>query len=101
MRQKPVEATQRRVGMWRRAKDAQQLGRQLGQDLAHSLAAGGAQPAVVPAAHQRTDRRRIVKAQLGQGVHGFGIVLGAGKDEIAGAGKARRLLEQLGVMLLD
>ena len=101
MRQKLVEAPQRLVGMRRRAKDAQQFGGQLGQDLAHPLAAGSAQPAVMPAAHQRADRRRIGKAEPGQGAHGFGIVLGAGKDEIAGAGEARRLFEQLGVMAFD
>ena len=101
MRQELVEAPQRRVGMRRRAKDAQQVGGQLGQDLADPLAAGSAQPAVMPAAQLRADRRRIGKAEPGQGPQRFGIVLGAGKDEIAGTGEARRLFEQLRVMALD
>ena len=31
----------------------------------------------------------------------FGIVVGAGKDQVSGSGKRRGLLEQLGIMLLD
>ena len=58
--------------------------------------------AVMPAAHHarrpRADRQSRACAKVSQRV---GIVLGAGEDEIARPGEARRLLEQLGIVALD
>src|SRR6516165_2056064 len=87
--------------MRRLAEDAQQFRYELGQDLARALAAGRPQSAVMPAAHQRRDGSRIAKAEPREGAQGVGIVLDPCEDEISRAGEARRLFEQLGIVLLD
>ena len=101
VRQELVEAAQRRIGMRSRPEYPQQLGYELGQDFARALAAGGAQSAVMPASHQRGHCGRLDKAELGESAQGFGIVIGAGENEIAWAGEGRGLLEKLRIMPLD
>ena len=101
MRQELVETAQCRIRVRGRTEYLQQLGDELGQDFARPLAAGGAQTAVMPAAHQRGHIGRLGKAELGEGAQGFGIVIGAGENEIAWASEGRRLLEKLRIMPLD
>ena len=91
----------RRVGIGGAAEDAQQFRHELGQDLARPLAARRADAAVMPAAHHRRDPRRLAEAEPRQRRQRLRVVLGAGEDEIAGSGEARRLLEQFGIMPLD
>ena len=83
------------------AKNAQQLGDKLGQDFARPLAAGRAHAAVVPVAHHAGDRARIGEAHPRQRFQRARVVVGAGEDEVARSGEARRLLEQLGIVFLD
>jgi len=53
VRQELVEPVQRRIGVRGAAKYSQQFGYEFGQDFPRALASGGAQPAVMPASHQR------------------------------------------------
>ena len=100
-RQKLVDAQERGIGMRGGTQNAQQLGDELGQDFARPLAAGRADPAVVPVAHNPRDPRWVGKAEPRQGGERGGVVLRAGEDEIARSREARRFLEQLGIMLFD
>ena len=83
------------------AEGAQQLRNKFGQNLARPLAAGRPQPAVMPAAHQCGNRGRLDKAKPRKSAQRFRIILDPGEDEVAGAGKARSLLEELGIVPLD
>ena len=101
-RQKSVELQERRIGIRCCAKNAEQLGHELGQDLARPLAACRAEPSVMPPAHQCGDGSRLDKAEPGNGVQGFRIILDAGKNETAALrrGQFRLAFEQAGVMRL-
>ena len=63
-RQELVKVPKRRIRMARFAKNPQQFGYELSQDLARSLAARRGHPAVVPAADQGGDCGRLAKAEL-------------------------------------
>ena len=98
--QKLVEVQEGHIGMRGGAENAQQLGHELGQDLARPLAAGRAHAAVMPVAHHRRDPGRVGKAEPRQGGERVGVVVRAGEDQIARPRKARRFLEQLAIVLL-
>src|SRR5215813_4021194 len=55
----------------------------------------------MPAAHQRSDRTRLRKAEPGKSAQSLRIVLDPGEDEVAGAGKCRSLFEELRIVPLD
>src|SRR5215472_7745187 len=55
----------------------------------------------MPAAQQCGNRRRLVKAEPRKSAQRFRIILDSGEDEVAGAGKAGSLLEELGIVPLD
>src|SRR6516162_7295749 len=55
----------------------------------------------MPAAQQCGNRRRLVKAEPRKSAQRFRIILDSGEDEVAGAGKARSVLEELGIVPLD
>src|SRR6185437_11504334 len=55
----------------------------------------------MPVADDRGDRGRIAEAEVAEGLQRLGIVLGAGEDEIAGRGEARRLFEKARIDRLD
>ena len=97
-----VEVQQRLVGRGGRAQRLQQARHQLGQKLARAGRRGGAIAAVMPAPHDAGRRRRIAEAERLQGRQRARIVVGAGEHQVAaGAGEARRLLEQVGVVAFD
>ena len=100
-REEFAEAPERDIGGGGIAENPQQSGDQLGEDFACPLAARRPHPAVVPIAHHAGDRARIGKSHLRQGCQGRRVVVAAGKDQVAGSGEARRLLEKLGVVRLD
>src|SRR5690349_12641117 len=97
-RQKLVKPPERRIGVRRGAEDPQQLRDELGEDLARSLTASGSHSAVVPAADKRGYRSRLAKTEPRKCVERLRVVVGAGENEIPGAGERGRLLEELGIM---
>ena len=54
----------------------------------------------MPAAHQCGHGSRLGKAEPGKRVQGLRIILDPGEHQVAGAGKARGLLEERAIMLL-
>src|SRR5262245_23475703 len=101
MRQELVEPPQGCIGMRGPPEYLQQLGYEFSQDFAGSLAASSAQPAVMPAAHQRGHGGWLCKAELPERMQGFAIIVGAREDEIARAGEGWGVLEKLGIVSLD
>ena len=94
-----VEVEQGLVGRHGLAQRPEQRRHQLGQKLARPRRMGGAVAAVMPAPHDAGRGRGVLEAERAQGFERAGIVVGAGEDQIAAwTGKARRLLEQAGVM---
>ena len=97
-----IEVQQRLVGRGGRAQRLQEARHQFGQELAGARRRGGAVAAVMPARTMPAAADGIAKAQRAQGLERAGIVVGAGEDQVAaGAGQARRLLEQPRVVAFD
>ena len=92
---------QRRVGRGGAAEHAQQLGDELGQDLARPRAARRAHAAVMPVAHHAGDRAGSAKPSCASVASVSGSSSVPVKTRLPRAGEARRLLEQLGIMSLD
>src|SRR3546814_21076481 len=65
------------------------------------FAAHRAVPAVMPVADHAGYGPAVAESHSGQRLHRVGMVLAAGEDKRAGAAEVGRLLEELGVVILD
>ncbi len=99
--QELIEAHEGDIGVGGGAESAQQQRHQFRQKLARPLAARCAVAAVMPAADDRGDGRRVGEAEPGDGLERVRVILAAGEDEVAGCGQRRCLLEERGIAVLD
>ena len=101
MAEELVEAGEGDIGMGGARQRFQQLRRDLRQQLAGACAAHGAVAAVMPAADHLGNGGAVGKAQAADGGDRLRVIVGAGEDEVAGPAQRRRLLEQVGIVVLD
>ena len=98
--QQALKAHKAIIRVGRFGQSAKDLRLQAGKDFAAAGGAGGAQAASVPATNKRRDIARPLKAHGAQSLECFGVIISAGKDEIASIGRqAFGLLEKQAVFL--